>query len=196
LLKQCITELEDENAEVKAKNAKLKHENTKLKQIIEENAEFKAKIVKLEQAVDKIEKRDQSINNDSQRELVHSCQVNTPKQIVDTTIRPCLSTADVIRSDVNQESSNSDLSTVAISSSFVTLSESEQSDELISPIEKNLIVKQELMQQLSVIIGGASTAENKESHITAETKASESSISHVSDSSNSKDNISISPTST
>ncbi|CAG8675711.1 19519_t:CDS:2 [Racocetra persica] len=64
LLKQRITELEAENIE-------LKHENTKLKQIIEENVGFKAKIVKLERAVDKIEKRDQSIsraskaNNDS-----------------------------------------------------------------------------------------------------------------------------------
>ncbi|CAG8711325.1 19174_t:CDS:2, partial [Racocetra persica] len=132
LLKQCITKLKDENAEVKAENAELKHENTKLKQIIEENAEFKAKIVKLERAIDKIEKQDQSINNDSQRELAHSCQVNTPKQIVNTTIRPCLSTANVIRSDINQES------------------------------KKNLIVKQELMQQLSVIIGRASIAKNKE----------------------------------
>ncbi|CAG8649011.1 10802_t:CDS:2, partial [Racocetra persica] len=103
LLKQRITELEDENAEVKAKNVELKHENTKLKQIIEENAEFKAKIIKLERA------------------------------IVDTTIRPCLSIADVIRSDVNQESS---------------------------------------------------------------VEASESSVSYVSDSPNSKGNISISPTST
>ncbi|CAG8567466.1 10084_t:CDS:2, partial [Cetraspora pellucida] len=121
------------------------------------------------------------------------------KHVVDTTIRPCLSTADAIRSDVNQESSveasplhgktqhectsercsaskitkssedieinkfldskdkkkvrkliqNSDLSTVAISSSFVTLHESEQSDELIFSLEKNLIVEQKLMQQLS-----------------------------------------------
>ncbi|CAG8552722.1 8890_t:CDS:2, partial [Racocetra persica] len=165
LLKQRITELEDENTEVKAENVELKHENTKLKQIIEENVEFKAKIVKLERAVDKIEKRDQSINNDSQRELAHSCQVNTPKQIVDTTIRPCLSTADVIRFDVNQES------------------------------KKNLIVEQELIQQLSVIIGRASIAENKEYHITAETKASESSVSHISDSLNLKGNISIPPTS-
>ncbi|CAG8832426.1 29705_t:CDS:2, partial [Racocetra persica] len=162
LLKQRITELEDENTEVKAENAELKHKNTKLKQIIEENAEFKAKIIKLDRAVNKIEKQDQSINNDSQRELAYSCQVNTLKQIVDTTIRPCLSTANVIKSDVNQKSSNSDLSTVAISSSFVTLSESEQSDELIPPLEKNLIIKQELIQQLSVIIGEASIAENKE----------------------------------
>ncbi|CAG8633716.1 12808_t:CDS:2, partial [Ambispora leptoticha] len=151
-------------------------------------------------------------------ELAHSCQVNAPKQIVDTTIKPCMSTADAIRSDVNQGSSvgasplhsktqhectkktynkicvnkihgklvqNSDLSTVAISSSFVTLHESEQSDELIPLLEKNLIVEQELMQQLSLIIGGASTAENKvmvgntDSQILDQSSVSAQSIVHM-----------------
>ncbi|RIB04334.1 hypothetical protein C2G38_2284271 [Gigaspora rosea] len=86
LLKQCITELEAENIE-------LKHENTKLKQIIEENVEFKAKIVKLERAIDKIEKRDQSISrafsitkdNDSptNSSLPVISQLSTPPPIED-----------------------------------------------------------------------------------------------------------------
>ncbi|CAG8729627.1 29883_t:CDS:2, partial [Racocetra persica] len=161
LLKQRITKLEDENTEVKAENMELKHENTKLKQIIEENAKFKAKIVKLERAVDKIEKQNQSINNNSQRELAHLCQVNTPKQIVDTTIRPCLSTADVIRSDVNQESKKT-------------------CDEIcVNKIHRKLVQNSDLST----------------SYITAETKASKSSVSHVSDSPNLKGNISIPPTS-
>ncbi|CAG8622004.1 5645_t:CDS:2 [Ambispora gerdemannii] len=77
--------LKQENAKLVTENAELKHENPKLKQIIEENAEFKAKIVKLERAVDKIEKRDQSISiaskvNDSptSSSLSVTSQLSTP----------------------------------------------------------------------------------------------------------------------
>ncbi|GBC01225.1 hypothetical protein RclHR1_04100001 [Rhizophagus clarus] len=155
LIHQRIVDLEAENAELKAENAEIPELRKKFVEVEAKNAKLETENFEVKAEIMKLRAELKSGIEELEKSRTDTVAENARRDIESVKLKARVAK---LEQDSRQPQNDSPFEE-AFNQKITYLeegcfggTESEQNDELISPLEKNLIVEQELIQQLSTTI--------------------------------------------